>query len=333
MKLIGVAEGSGVPILDRMPFVPKKEGVNILEDVDTPDECSDVLVVKDAMAIAAHNEDANVALIANFEDGLSYTAYTYAGELPTCAFGFNTYEVAFTLNSVAPLEEEIVAGAIGRNFVSRDLLEATSISDAIENHLNQKTKLMIRPVNASYFGHPSNHVQIGGSQDSNLGSHGDRVTEGSDIIESSHQLYLLVITTISNLIDIPSRKIINVEAASKNRISVYEIGSTPFFHANMYLHLQVPQVITVKGIDIQKRSSFSQKTVKAASLPKETKDDFLSVLGNTDDDKYPLYTTGPKLYTLCTAVFDLGTPSLSIIEGNPKEGRTAHVFHMTRNGS
>lgn len=46
-----------------------------------------------------------------------------------------------------------------------------------------------------------------------------------------------------NLIDIPTRKIINVETASKNRISVHEIGAKPFFHANMYLHLQVPQVI------------------------------------------------------------------------------------------
>ena len=38
---------------------------------------------------------------------------------------------AFTLNSVPPSENEIVAGGIGRNFVSRDLLEATSIDDAL----------------------------------------------------------------------------------------------------------------------------------------------------------------------------------------------------------
>lgn len=37
----------------------------------------------------------------------------------------------FTLNSVPPMEEEIVAGGIGRNFVSRDILEATSIDDAL----------------------------------------------------------------------------------------------------------------------------------------------------------------------------------------------------------
>lgn len=38
---------------------------------------------------------------------------------------------AFTLNSVPPLESEIVAGGIGRNFISRDLLEAKSIDDAL----------------------------------------------------------------------------------------------------------------------------------------------------------------------------------------------------------
>lgn len=45
-----------------------------------------------------------------------------------------------------------------------------------------------------------------------------------------------------NLIDIKTRRILNVETASKNRVSVHEIGATPFFHANMYLHLQVQQV-------------------------------------------------------------------------------------------
>lgn len=44
-----------------------------------------------------------------------------------------------------------------------------------------------------------------------------------------------------NLIDIKTRKILNVETASRNRCSVYEVGEVPFFHANMYLHLKVQQ--------------------------------------------------------------------------------------------
>lgn len=43
-----------------MPYV--SETVKELDD-DAFDDCSDILVVNDSMAIAAHNEDANVALL------------------------------------------------------------------------------------------------------------------------------------------------------------------------------------------------------------------------------------------------------------------------------
>lgn len=47
-----------------------------------------------------------------------------------------------------------------------------------------------------------------------------------------------------NLIDTRWRKILNVETASRNRVSVCEVGGSPFFHANVYLHLQIEQVNT-----------------------------------------------------------------------------------------
>ncbi|XP_057518595.1 uncharacterized protein LOC130799501 isoform X2 [Amaranthus tricolor] len=280
-ELVGIAEGSNVPVLDIilinfrkeiLAFIPKNESINIPED--TPDDCSDVLVVSNSMAVAAHNEDANVALVghtylikAKFGNGHSFTAYTYAGELPSCAFGFNSHGLAFTLNSVPPRQDEIVAGGIGRNFISRDLLEAANIGDALEK---------IR----------SSEVSVGHSY---------------------------------NLIDITTRKILNVETASSNRLSIYEINATPFFHANMYLHLQVAQIQDENSKGRQER---------AASLPKETKEDFLSLLGDIDDKRYPIHMTGPILYTLCTAVFDLDGPTLSILEGNPKEGNVTYLFHM-----
>ncbi|XP_057518594.1 uncharacterized protein LOC130799501 isoform X1 [Amaranthus tricolor] len=244
-ELVGIAEGSNVPVLDIilinfrkeiLAFIPKNESINIPED--TPDDCSDVLVVSNSMAVAAHNEDANVALVghtylikAKFGNGHSFTAYTYAGELPSCAFGFNSHGLAFTLNSVPPRQDEIVAGGIGRNFISRDLLEAANIGDALEK---------IR----------SSEVSVGHSY---------------------------------NLIDITTRKILNVETASSNRLSIYEINATPFFHANMYLHLQVAQIQDENSKGRQER---------AASLPKETKEDFLSLLGDIDDKRYPIHMTG-----------------------------------------
>lgn len=52
-----------------------------------------------------------------------------------------------------------------------------------------------------------------------------------------------------NLIDLKKHQILNVETASKNRVSVYDIGSTPFFHANMYRHLQIQQVSHTKNTE------------------------------------------------------------------------------------
>lgn len=117
-----------------LPFLPKTELATPIEDPS--DDCSDVLVVSESMAIAAHNEDANFALVGHtygsssiflssqvsknsaelrilldrdslgdilscpscsylikgtLSNGLSYIAYTYAGELPSGAFGFNNH--------------------------------------------------------------------------------------------------------------------------------------------------------------------------------------------------------------------------------------------------
>ncbi|XP_024173490.1 uncharacterized protein LOC112179327 [Rosa chinensis] len=277
-ELVGTAEGSGVPVLEIMMINFRKEILPFLPKtvmnckIDTPDDCSDVLVASDSMAIVAHNEDANVALVGHtylvkgtLSNGISFIAYTYAGELPSCAFGINSHGLAFTLNSVPPSESEIVPGGIGRNFISRDLLEAKSIIDAL--------------------------CRIESAE-----------------VSAGHSY---------NLIETRTRRIINVETASKNRVSVYEVGETPFFHANMYLHLQVNQVHDENSLTRQR---------KATMLPKGSKEDVLSLLGDTDEPTYPIYMTGPTLYTLCTAVIDLDEQTLSIVEGNPKKGEISHIF-------
>lgn len=43
-----------------LPFLPKTK---LITNTTTSDDCSDVLVVNDTMALAVHNEDANVSLI------------------------------------------------------------------------------------------------------------------------------------------------------------------------------------------------------------------------------------------------------------------------------
>ncbi|CAO2205122.1 unnamed protein product [Urochloa humidicola] len=289
-ELLGTAHGSGVPLLhvilvnfrkEIQPFVPKAggdHGRKEEEDEGEPDgDCSDVLVVSESTAIAAHNEDGNVALLghtylvrATLPDGLSFTAYTYAGELPSCAFGFNSNGVAFTLDSVPPVNDEIAAGAIARNFVSRDLLEAKNLEDAMHRICS-----------------PS--VSVGHSY---------------------------------NLMDVRGRRIVNVETASGNRFAVHEVGATPFFHANMYRHLQVKQVQDENSMSREKR---------AAQCSVDSKETALSLLGDTADDEYPIYMTGPTLHTLCTVLFDLDEETMTIYRGNPKNGDIALVLPMSLN--
>ncbi|XP_020096923.1 uncharacterized protein LOC109716053 isoform X2 [Ananas comosus] len=241
-ELLGTAVGSGVPFLHIMllnfrkeilPFIPNERIKEKEEAVD--DDCSDVLVVDESMAFAAHNEDANVALLghtflvrAELPNGLSFTAYTYAGELPSCAFGFNS------------------------------------------------NGLRIRSPNVS-VGH------------------------------------------CYNLVDVRNRRILNVETTSQNRFSVREVGATPFFHANMYLHLQVKQLQDENSICRQRR---------AALLSVESKEEALQILGDAADEKFPIFMTGPTLHTLCTVLIDLDEQTMTIFKGNPKKREISHVFRI-----
>ncbi|KAJ3701100.1 hypothetical protein LUZ61_004805 [Rhynchospora tenuis] len=279
-ELVGTAQGSGVPLLhilllnlrkEMLPFATKEV---LTKEPVVDDDCSDVLVLSDAMAIAVHNEDGNIALVGHtylvkavLPSGLSFTAYTYAGELPSCAFGFNSHGVAFTLNSVPPSKSEIMAGGIGRNFVSRDLLEAYDIDDALDR---------IHKPNVS-VGH------------------------------------------CYNLIDIKDRRILNIESASNNRFSIHEVGEDPFFHANMYLHLKIDQVQDENSISRQKR---------AAMLPADSQERALSLLGDTNHEKYPIFMTGPILHTLCTVLIDVDRATVTIYKGNPKNGDVSNLIHI-----
>ena len=58
----------------------------------------------------------------------AFFAYTYLGALPSGAFASNGH-IAFTLNSVFPAHA--LLGGIGRAFVSRKLLEATTMDEAL----------------------------------------------------------------------------------------------------------------------------------------------------------------------------------------------------------
>lgn len=112
------------------------------------------------------------------------------------------------------------------------------------------------------------------------------------------------------MIDVQTRRIASVEIASKFRVSVHEVGATPFFHANMYSHLQNIKQVTIPGkspsdhirygfevkincfgTQIIDENSTSRKR-RADVMPKESKDDFLCVLGDAENKSFPIYMKG-----------------------------------------
>ena len=98
-------------------------------------QCSDFLVLNQDHALVGHNEDSSAIdrnltyLLTVHLPSYSFVAYTYAGQLPTSAFGYGQ-AVAVTLNAVGPSASEVDVG-IGRNFVSRALLAAHDWDDAV----------------------------------------------------------------------------------------------------------------------------------------------------------------------------------------------------------
>lgn len=64
------------------------------------------------------------------DDGSKWAAFTYAGELSSAAWGWNNHGVCFTLNAV--YANEVNINGVGRNFVSRSILDAKSLDEAIQ---------------------------------------------------------------------------------------------------------------------------------------------------------------------------------------------------------
>ncbi|DAZ98337.1 TPA: hypothetical protein N0F65_007144 [Lagenidium giganteum] len=99
--------------------------------------CSDIVLTAPHLRVVTHNEDSGASdvnrtamVTAQIGDAPKFVAFTYLGDLPTGAFGFNSHGIAFSLNFVQP--SDTLAGGLGRGFISRDLLAAIDTNDAIQ---------------------------------------------------------------------------------------------------------------------------------------------------------------------------------------------------------
>mmetsp|Transcript_24362 Transcript_24362/g.51906 ORF Transcript_24362/g.51906 Transcript_24362/m.51906 type:complete len:426 (+) Transcript_24362:133-1410(+) len=142
-ELKGIADGAKLPFdwvflaqLDQ-EFRGQLDSTHEVKDADA-DHCTDYMMCSETACVGGHNED-NAAndvdrgyvLDAQLGDaGQRIVAWSYMGELPTGAFGVNARGIGFTLNWVGPPPPS--KPGLGRGFISRSLLDATSLADAIE---------------------------------------------------------------------------------------------------------------------------------------------------------------------------------------------------------
>ena len=146
LELVGIADGAAVAfpyvflsqLMEEFTYFLPKSGRAFLK---TPEHCSDLtwITADSKNTYLAHNEDSgagdlnHTALISapmGVAGGPAFTAFTYLGNTPTGAFGWNAQRLLFTMNYVAPATAD--PNGLGRVFMARDLLEMTSLQNGLE---------------------------------------------------------------------------------------------------------------------------------------------------------------------------------------------------------
>mmetsp|Transcript_24300 Transcript_24300/g.39031 ORF Transcript_24300/g.39031 Transcript_24300/m.39031 type:complete len:323 (-) Transcript_24300:115-1083(-) len=246
------------------------------------DGCSDYVVCEKTSGpcLIGHNEDNDLRDVGHafVLETRNFIAYTYMGDLPSGAFGFNSHGVGFTLNWLGP--ENTVTGGLGRGFMSRSLLDAASLNAAVAK--------------VSREGQSTGH---------------------------NYQLFSQ-----------RDQRVLNVEvspggggSAEQPIVSVRNLtNATPFFHANQYQTLSVPQIFSNSSIHRLAR-------VRELPIP-HNRTALLEVLGDQEDRHYPVFHDNVSHehgdlsdWTLATALFSLRNGGkMTIFEGNPKHGDVAY---------
>jgi predicted choloylglycine hydrolase len=135
-ELRGMADGANRDFVDMFLLNLRGEYRGFLTEADDVLGCSDCSIVTDDLALIGHNEDGSpafgehIAMIRIHVDGETpFTACAYPGFLCGNAFGFNEHGICYSINNVRPTNIRV---GIGRHFLARAVLDATSIEDAIE---------------------------------------------------------------------------------------------------------------------------------------------------------------------------------------------------------
>ncbi|CAI5504004.1 unnamed protein product [Closterium sp. Naga37s-1] len=283
------------------------------------DDCSDVLLLTDDVAAVGHNEDADYSIVDNTflvhvhaDSGVAFTAYTYAGELPSVAFGFNNARMGISMDAVPPAPSEVVKGGIGRNFVARSLMESRSIEDAVQRVTGPAVA-----VGHHYVVMDFAHRRIASVETASNGRHsilelGPNPKLGSQADPNGAAA---------------SDHAASNSAASADGDTAAAEGTEYIFHANAYTRLRLQEKM---GPSAHRREA----TARLLGAPTTTHD-MLKILSNSDDKEYPIFNEGnpfeiggPVIHTLHSTLFNLDAGKLSIFGGRSTDGNVLHEFDV-----
>ncbi|KAK9862797.1 hypothetical protein WJX84_005916 [Apatococcus fuscideae] len=347
-ELEGMAAGSGVSMQEIMLLNFRQELSTAGGLARSPPDCSDQLLhgSTNGHALLGHNEDNSGDLLnASYFiqadlGGRQWTAFTYAGELSSTAFGFNDAGVAFTLNALFPTN--VTVPGIGRNFVSRDLLQAAGVLPAHG---------VVKPPDWA-------------------SSYEDGLRRITTARHSAGHNYNLLALPAASLVQYRSGSgpgctgegrmelCSSADAEARLRMATVEVGpggvhddlevlkGHSYFHANSYQRLGVEQMHEESSLHRLKRAAEIAVSAPASLLSSlflspalkpalhmhqvpQGADSILKLLGDTEDAAYPLYCRGENgIYTLATALFDLQAATMNVYTGNPKAQRLQASFKL-----
>ncbi|CAI5462253.1 unnamed protein product [Closterium sp. Yama58-4] len=285
----------------------------------TSDDCSDVLLLTDDVAAVGHNEDADYSIVDNTflvhvhaDSGVAFTAYTYAGELPSVAFGFNNARMGFSMDAVPPAPSEVVKGGIGRNFVARSLMESRSIEDAVQRVTGPAVAVGHHYVLMDFA-----HRRIASVETASHGRH--------SILELGPNPKLGSQADPKGVSAGTEDAAFNGGAAANGDAATTAEGTEYIFHANAYTRLKLQEKM---GPSAHRREATAQRL----GAPRTTHD-MLKILSNSDDNEYPIFNDGnpfeiggPVIHTLHSTLFNLDAGKLSIFGGRSTDGNVLHGF-------
>lgn len=130
-ELEGMAESLEIPLMNLFAFNCRSE-IKMLKD---PPGCSTIALKEGDRLILVHNEDGNDLNIGRMflvrvtpPSGMTFLAFVYPGLLPGNGPGVNRNGIVETTNYIQPRR---VANGIPRYFISRAILEAESLEEAV----------------------------------------------------------------------------------------------------------------------------------------------------------------------------------------------------------